>query len=637
MADLTIKIKGDSVSVENALKKTNQSLKKTQQQTKNTAKSADPGLKAAYMAVAAILTGVVAQAFKRVNQLAIDFEESNAKFGTVFQNNSKEANAMRKELVKSYGLSSLAATDMLASIQDFLIPMGVARKEATGLSGDFVKLARDLGSFNNAPTVDVMNAIKSALSGITMPMKRFGVDVSIAGLEQQLLNEGLDKSVRSLSRSEKAQLIYRKIVADSTDAMGDFKRTADSTANTMVSLKSIAEDTVLVLGQRMVAAINPSLVELRKFLQSEEGLKAINKAINGIWLGLSIVKEAIIAQFRPFALLLKIMTDGFNAIWGLIDETVIKAFNAIIDKIKSVGNFINEVKGKIFTFAEETGTAINEKTGGALDGITTKTQEVLGAISTYWEENKGIVTNGYDEIARLYKELMENNGAATIEGMDLIVNSNETGAEKVKKTWKDVYNTIKGMVKKNEMTSKESLASIWKNTKLVSDGIVTIYKNQYDAIDEADTAARDKKRGELRKAWHVQKALNYSETVITTAAAAMAAYKAMAGIPIIGPLLAALAAADAIAAGVVQMGIIKNTPAPFAAGGDFVTDGPQTIQVGDNPSGRERVSITPEEDINNSFSESMNFNIGQIIVQANNPQEFGDQMREFGILTARRA
>ena len=31
----------------------------------------------------------------------------------------------------------------------------------------------------------------------------------------------------------------------------------------------------------------------------------------------------------------------------------------------------------------------------------------------------------------------------------------------------------------------------------------------------------------------------------------------------------------------------------FAQGGDFITTGPQMMMVGDNPGGRERVSVTP--------------------------------------------
>lgn len=47
---------------------------------------------------------------------------------------------------------------------------------------------------------------------------------------------------------------------------------------------------------------------------------------------------------------------------------------------------------------------------------------------------------------------------------------------------------------------------------------------------------------------------------------------------------------DITLAGAAKISIPK-----FAQGGDFITSGPQLIMVGDNPSGRERVQITPSE------------------------------------------
>lgn len=47
---------------------------------------------------------------------------------------------------------------------------------------------------------------------------------------------------------------------------------------------------------------------------------------------------------------------------------------------------------------------------------------------------------------------------------------------------------------------------------------------------------------------------------------------------------------DTSLAGAAKISIPK-----FAQGGDFITSGPQLIMVGDNPSGRERVQITPSE------------------------------------------
>ena len=54
---------------------------------------------------------------------------------------------------------------------------------------------------------------------------------------------------------------------------------------------------------------------------------------------------------------------------------------------------------------------------------------------------------------------------------------------------------------------------------------------------------------------------------------------------------AGLALAPIAAAGASQ--IFNSLVPSFATGGDFVTNGRQLIQVGDNPSGRERVQITP--------------------------------------------
>ena len=39
--------------------------------------------------------------------------------------------------------------------------------------------------------------------------------------------------------------------------------------------------------------------------------------------------------------------------------------------------------------------------------------------------------------------------------------------------------------------------------------------------------------------------------------------------------------------------VMAQKPPKFALGGDFITQGPQTIMVGDNPGGRERVQVTP--------------------------------------------
>lgn len=160
-----------------------------------------------------------------------DLQENTSKFNVVFNGVTKDAKIMRDSLVSAYGMSRLESTKTLASFQDFLVPMGITRNKALELSGAFTKLGVDIGSFNNAPTEQVLNAIKSALAGQSEPMRQFGVDISENTLKLMAQSEGINLVNGTLDRQTRAQLIYKKIVKDSGDALGDFARTSTGFAN----------------------------------------------------------------------------------------------------------------------------------------------------------------------------------------------------------------------------------------------------------------------------------------------------------------------------------------------------------------------------------------------------------------------
>lgn len=73
----------------------------------------------------------------------------------------------------------------------------------------------------------------------------------------------------------------------------------------------------------------------------------------------------------------------------------------------------------------------------------------------------------------------------------------------------------------------------------------------------------------------------------------------------------------------------------FASGGSFITNGPQPIMVGDNPSGKELVQITPIENMKNSGRQN-----GEITVNINGPvfdiDDFFSKLQQAGIKARRR-
>ena len=100
--------------------------------------------------------------------------------------------------------------------------------------------------------------------------------------------------------------------------------------------------------------------------------------------------------------------------------------------------------------------------------------------------------------------------------------------------------------------------------------------------------------GEFKAFSKIAKVAAISETIYSTYQGAQDAFTSFAspksGIPVpLNVILGAAAATAAVAAGLARVQEIKK--AQFGA--DFVTSGPQLITVGDNPSGKERVQVTP--------------------------------------------
>ena len=102
-------------------------------------------------------------------------------------------------------------------------------------------------------------------------------------------------------------------------------------------------------------------------------------------------------------------------------------------------------------------------------------------------------------------------------------------------------------------------------------------------IEQSKMAAEEKKA--------ILLAIAIAEGAATTITAAKAGWNAGGDNPYLGTALAALYGAAAAAAAGTNIMAIEN--AKFARGGQFVTSGPMNMTVGDNPGGREMVTVTP--------------------------------------------
>jgi hypothetical protein len=265
-AVLSILVNANTGSAVRGLVRVNQSLETTEKRTDKTKQA----LKTMAKAGAAIgAAGLVVGAQKSV-KAAVDLEEQMNKTRVVFRGSEKDVLRWSKTTATSLGISRREALAAAGTFGNLMIPMGIARNEAAGMSRNFVKLAADLASFNNASPVDTLEALRSALSGETEPMRRFGADVRVAALEQFALSRGIKTSWSEMSNAQKTMLLYQKVLKDTKDAQGDFGRTSGSMANQQRVLKAQFDDIAAKLGGKLIPHLTKAMTWLTKFITQME-------------------------------------------------------------------------------------------------------------------------------------------------------------------------------------------------------------------------------------------------------------------------------------------------------------------------------------------------------------------------------
>jgi len=270
----------DSKGAITGLKKFNKAVDGTDKNIKETQKTmqkSESGLKkfkAGWLAVAGAVVGVT-KVFSIGIKKASEFQEVNAKFGTVFRGVEKQAEAMAKELESAYGLSVIESRKFLSSTQDLLVPMGLSREAAAQFSSEVAKLSVDLGSFNNMPTAQVMADIQSALVGNFETTKKYGVVLNETAIKQRIFEDTGVKVKGVVDAQTKALTALKLIQEGSADAQGDFIRTQESFANQSKVLSSNLENLGVALGQKILPFLTPIISKFNEWLTPEKDLTSL--------------------------------------------------------------------------------------------------------------------------------------------------------------------------------------------------------------------------------------------------------------------------------------------------------------------------------------------------------------------------
>lgn len=180
---------------------------------------------------------------------ASDLNETLNKSSVIFGRNAGTVRDWAKDSARSFGLSRGAAIDAATGFGNMLTQLGYTGEAAVQASTDTVKLAADLGSFNNLDTGDVLDRIGAAMRGEYDSLQLLIPNINAARVEQEALAETGKTSADQLTAQEKATATLAIIQRDGAAAANDFAETSGGLANQSKIAAAQFEDFKSTLGQ----------------------------------------------------------------------------------------------------------------------------------------------------------------------------------------------------------------------------------------------------------------------------------------------------------------------------------------------------------------------------------------------------
>lgn len=304
-----------------------------------------------------------------------DFYEATDLFNNAMGELSGQATELINKMESLLGIDPTEAMTYMATIQSLGTSFGLASDKAYILSKNLTQLAYDEGSYWNKDVAETFTAMSSAISGEIEPIRRLGIDLSQARLQQELLALGFNKQVSSLSQADKAVLRYIAIMKQTANVQGNLAQTIQSPANQIKILKAQLDMLAKSVGSLLypaLKAILPPLIAavqlIREFVEwvaKLMGVKVVftdfTKSADSVG-GIGDAMDDTADSTKKAAKALKDYTMGFDEL-NIIDPTQgssgsgsgASAGNILgdvdlsgYDMFKNyVGNAVDEIKAKL--------------------------------------------------------------------------------------------------------------------------------------------------------------------------------------------------------------------------------------------------------------------------------------------------
>ena len=300
LKELDAQLVGVSANLEKSKVATERAAEKMSEfgeKTTSTGKKMSLGLTAPIVAM-----GV--KAFK----MASDFEQATGKLEVVFQNSSDGMKRWAEDALSTMNLSKATAIQTAADYGALFQGVGISIEKSAEWSKSLTERVADLSNFYDTTTEETISALNSIVTGTVQPMRRFGITMTEANLQQWAFAHGIRKTVREMSESEKVQLRYQFVMDKTKMAVGTTAREADSAGAQMKKFKETVSELGLKFGEVFLPMIVPVIETINKILSAISNLNGATKKFIVAFLGTLAVVGPVLIMMGKLATAISSLT-----------------------------------------------------------------------------------------------------------------------------------------------------------------------------------------------------------------------------------------------------------------------------------------------------------------------------------------
>lgn len=260
---------------------------------------------------------------------ASDLEETRNKVKVVFGDMSDDVLAWGEDAALAFGQSKQQALEAAGTFGNLFTSMGLGKSASADMSKGLVELAADLASFNNIDPGIVLEKLRSGLVGEIEPLRTLGINITMANTQAKAMEMGLADANGELSQAALLQARYALMLEQSTNAQGDFARTADGMANQSRIMSAQLKDAAAMLGQNLLPILLAIVQGMNKLLTAFNNAPPIvQKAV--------IVIAALIAVLGPVLMILGSLISAVAGLATILGSLGI-SFGAVAGAIGATG------------------------------------------------------------------------------------------------------------------------------------------------------------------------------------------------------------------------------------------------------------------------------------------------------------